>query len=54
MVSPVVLYACESRTIKKAVKELMDAFESVVLEKTLESALISKEIKPVNSKGDQS
>ena len=31
-----------------------DAFETVVLEKTLESPLESKEIKPVNPKGNQS
>jgi len=29
-------------------------FQTVVLEKTLESPLDSKEIKPVNSKGNQS
>ena len=31
----------------------IDAFEPVVLEKTLESPLDSKEIKPVNFKGNQ-
>ena len=40
MVFPVVMYRCRSWTIKKA--------ETVVLEKTLESLLDSKEIKPVN------
>ena len=32
----------------------MDAFETVVLGKTLESALDSKETKPVNPKGNES
>ena len=45
MVFPVVMYRCRSWTIKKA--------ETVVLEKTLESLLDSKEIKPVNLKGKQ-
>ena len=43
---------CESWTIKKAVSQRIDAFE-LVLEKTLESSLDSKEIKPVNPKGNQ-
>ena len=42
MVFPVVIYGCESWTVKK-----------VVLEKTLESHLDCKEIKPVNPKGNQ-
>ena len=49
-VFPVVMYRCESWTIKKAeCQELM----LLVLEKTLESPLDSKEIKPVNLKGNQ-
>ena len=40
-----------SWTIKKAECQGIDAF--VVLEKTLESPLDSKEIKPVNPKGNQ-
>ena len=51
MVFPVVMYGCESWTIKKAEHQRTDAFE---LEKTLESPLDSKEIQPVNSKGNQS
>ena len=51
MVFPVVTYGCKSWTIKKA-EELM--FWIVVLEKTLESSLDCKEIKPVNPKGNQS
>ena len=53
MVFPVVMYGCESWTIKKAECRRIDAFK-LVLEKTLESPLESKEIKPVNPKGSQS
>ena len=53
MVFPVVMYGCESWTIKKAERrELM--LLTVVLEKTLESPLDCKEIQPVHPKGDQS
>ena len=52
MVFPVVKYECESWTIKKTKHQWIDAFELAVLEKTLESPLDSKEIKPVNSKGN--
>ena len=51
---PVVMYGCESWSIKKAECRRIDAFEIVVLEKTLESPLDCKEIQPVHSKGDQS
>ena len=54
MVFPVAMYGCESRTLKKAECQRIDAFETVVLEKTLESPLDCKEIKPVNPKGNQS
>ena len=50
MVFPVVMYGCESWTVKKAERRRVDA----VLEKTLESLLNCKEIQPVHSKGDQS
>ena len=50
MVFPVVMYGCESWTIKKAECRRID----VVLEKTLESPLDCKEIQPLHSKGDQS
>ena len=53
MVFPVVLYRCESWTIKIAEHRRIDAFE-LVLEKTLESPLDCKEILPVHPKGDQS
>ena len=54
MVFPVVMYGCESWTINKAEHQRIDIFETVVLEKTLESPLDSKEIQPVNPKGNQS
>ena len=54
MVLPVVMYGCESWTVKKAYCRRIDAFETVVLEKTLESPLDCKETQPVHSKGDQS
>ena len=47
MVFPVVMYGCESWTVKKAERRI-DAFE-LWLEKTLESPLDSKEIKSVQS-----
>ena len=54
MVFPLVMYGCESWTVKKAEYWRIDAFELWVLEKTLESPLDCKEIQPVHSKGDQS
>ena len=55
MVFPVVIYGCESWTVKKAERRRIDAFElCVVLEKTLESPLDCKEIQPVHPKGNQS
>ena len=47
------MYGCESCTIKKAERWRIDAFE-VWCWRTLESPLNSKEIKPVNPKGNQS
>ena len=52
MAFPVVMYGCESWTIKKAERRRIDAFE-LWLEKTLESPLDCKEIQPVHPKGDQ-
>ena len=54
VVFPVVMYRCESWTIRKTECLRIDAFNSVVLEKTLESPLACKEIQPVNPKGNQS
>ena len=52
MVFLVVMYGCESWTVKKAECRRIDAFE-LVLEKTLESPLDCKEIQRVHSEGDQ-
>ena len=54
MVFPVVMYGCESWTVKKAECQRIDAFELLVLEKTLESPLDCKEIQRIHSEGDQS
>ena len=53
VIFPVVVYGCESWTIKKAEHQRIDAFE-LVLEKTLESPLDCREIKLVNPQGNQS
>ena len=61
MVFPIVMYGCQSWTIKEAEHLRIHAFElpknwcfwTVVLEKTLEGPLDCKEIKPVNPKGNQ-
>jgi len=53
MVFPVVIYGCESWTVRRlSTKELM--LSNCGAGKTLESLLDSKEIKPVNPKGNQS
>ena len=55
MVFPIVMYGCESWTIKKAERQRIDAFELwCLLEETLESPLACKESQPVNPKGNQS
>ena len=51
MVFPVVMYGCESWTIKKGECQRIDAFE---LWCWLESPLDCKEIQPVYPKGNQS
>ena len=53
LVFPVVMYGCESWTIKKAEHQRIDAFE-LWCWRTLESPLDCKEIQPVHPKGDQS
>ena len=53
MVFPVVMYGCESWTIKKAECQRTDAFE-LWCWRTLESPLDCKEIQPVHPKGNQS
>ena len=52
MVFTVVMYGCESWTIKKAEYQRINAFE-LWCWRRLESSLESKEIKPVNPKGNQ-
>ena len=54
MVFPVVMYGCESWTIKKAEHQRIDAFELWCWIKLFESPLDCKEIHPVHPKGDQS
>ena len=53
MVFPMVVYGCESWTVKKAERRRLDAFE-LWYWKRLESPLDCKEIQPVHPKGDQS
>ena len=53
MFFPVVIYGCESWAIKKAEHWRIDAFE-LWCWRRLESALDSKEIQPVHSKGNHS
>ena len=66
MVFPVVMYRCESSCTDVRCDIMWDVdhkegwapknscFRTVVLEKTLESPLVCKEIKPINPKGNQS
>ena len=54
MVFPVVMYGCESWTMKKTWLLKNWCFWTVVLEKTLESPVDCKEIQPVHPKGNQS
>ena len=53
MVFPVVMYGCESWTVKKAECQRIDAFE-LWCWNTLGSPLDCKEDQPVHPKGDQS
>ena len=53
MVFPVVMYGCESWTVKKAERRRVDAFE-LWCWRRLESPLDCKEIQPVHPKGHQS
>ena len=54
MVFPVVMYECESWTIKKAECQRIDAFELWCWRRLLRSPLGCKEIQPVNPEGNQS
>ena len=52
MVFPIVMYGCESWTIKKAESQRIDAFDLWCWRRFL-SLLNCKEIKPFNPKGNQ-
>ena len=54
VVFPVVMYGCESWTVKKAECRTIDAFELWCWRRLFESPLDCKEIQPVHSEGDQS
>ena len=53
MIFPVIMYGCESWTVKKAECQKFDAFE-LWCWRTLESPLDCKEIQPVHPEGDKS
>ena len=53
MVFPVVMYGCESWTVKKAEHRIIDALELWCWRRLFESPLECKEIQPVHSEGDQ-
>ena len=50
MVFPVVMYGCESWTVKKAERRRIDCFELWCWRRLFESPLYCKEIQPVHSK----
>ena len=54
IIFPVVMYGCESWTVKESLVPKNWCFWTVVLKKTLEHTLESKEIQPVHPKGNQS
>ena len=53
MVFPVVMYGCESCTVKKAECQRIDAFELWCWRRLLRVPWTAKDIQPVHSKGDQ-
>ena len=53
MVFRVVMYGCESWTVKKAEHRRIDSFELWSWRRLLKSPLDCKEIQPIHSKGDQ-
>ena len=53
MVFPVVMYGCESWTVKKADRRRIDAFELWCWRRLLRVPWDCKESQPVHSKGDQ-
>ena len=53
MVFPVVMYGCESWTVKKAEHRRIDAFEVWCWRRLLRVPWTATEIQPVHSRGDQ-
>ena len=53
MVFPMVMYGCESWTVKKAECRRIDAFELCCWRRLLRVPWTAKEIQPVHSEGDQ-
>ena len=53
MVFPMVMYGCESWSVKKSKHRRIDAFELWCWRRLLKSPLDCKEIQPVHSEGDQ-
>ena len=53
VVFPVVMYGCDSWTIKMAERQRINAFDLWCWRRILESSLDFKEIKPVHPKGNQ-
>ena len=53
MVFPVVMYSCESWTVKKAERQRIDAFKLWCWRRPLRVSCTAKDIKPVNPKGNQ-
>ena len=54
VVFPVVMYGCESWTIKKAERQRIDAFQLWCWKRLLRVPWTAKEIQPVHPKGNQS
>ena len=54
MVFPVIMYGCESWTVKKAECRKIDAFELWCWRRLLRVPWTARRSKPVHSKGDQS
>ena len=53
MVFPVIMYGCESWTVKKAERRRIDAFELWCWKRLLRVPWTAKEIQPVRSEGDR-
>ena len=54
MVFPVVMYGCESWTVKKAERQRIDAFELWYWRRLLRVPWTARRIQPVHPKGGQS